>query len=125
MICWETRGEGTRSVHLGWSGSRTIQINRNEAPSWHERQQSPCCEVATRSARRTPRTLGGRSTRESRRWLGRRERTRAGRSMVVAGGIQLRRRIRSWIWLVPLAGLLDSLVLAVVTLEIDRATGYD
>jgi uncharacterized membrane protein len=45
--------------------------------------------------------------------------------MVMAGGIQLQRRARSWIWLIPLAGLLASLVLAVITLEIDRATGYD
>jgi uncharacterized membrane protein len=44
---------------------------------------------------------------------------------VAAGGIQLERRVRSWIWLIPLAGLLASLVLAVITLEIDRATGYD
>lgn len=44
---------------------------------------------------------------------------------MVSGGIQLQRRVRSWIWLIPLAGLLASLVLAVVTLEIDRATGYD
>jgi uncharacterized membrane protein len=45
--------------------------------------------------------------------------------MAVAGGVQLQRRVRSWIWLIPLVGLLASLVLAVVTLEIDRATGYD
>ena len=51
--------------------------------------------------------------------------TRAGRLTVAAGGIQLQRRIRSRIWVVPLAGLLASLVLAVITLEIDRATGYD
>jgi uncharacterized membrane protein len=51
--------------------------------------------------------------------------SRGGRSKVVSGGIQLQRRVRSWIWLIPLAGLLASLVLAVVTLEVDRATGYD
>jgi uncharacterized membrane protein len=44
---------------------------------------------------------------------------------MVVGGIQLQRRVRSWIWLIPLAGLVAALVLAVVTLEIDRATGYD
>jgi uncharacterized membrane protein len=44
---------------------------------------------------------------------------------MVARGVQLQRRVRSWIWLLPLVGLLASLVLAVVTLEIDRATGYD
>ena len=45
--------------------------------------------------------------------------------MVATSSIQLQRRVRSWIWLVPLAGLLASLVLALITLEIDRATGYD
>jgi hypothetical protein len=41
--------------------------------------------------------------------------------MAVSSGIQLQRRVRSWIWLIPLTGLLASLVLAVITLEIDRA----
>src|SRR3954468_19588560 len=57
-------------------------------------------------------------------WQGTRTRAK-GRSMVVSSGIQLQRRVRSWIWLVPLLGLLASLVLAVITLEIDRGTGYD